>query len=169
MIWYLQVYLDRTLNCLSFILSFNRSILNPKNLVLAFTYSYFNQSGAYLAPVIGSISVVSDASLATEFDIKSRARAIVLPGNKLFHGFSKKSTIICEPSAEAELDALNTGEKIALLLKLKLDKIVGPNKVKMDIITDTKSALHRLKQEYVKARIKLLELRIKTSKKKNKR
>lgn len=106
------------------------------------------------------ITVVSDASLATEFDLKSRAGAIIWLGNNYFHGFSKKSSIVCESSAEAELDALNTGEKIALLLKLKLDKIVGPGNVKIDIITDSKPALDWLKQEYVKARTKFLGLRI---------
>ena len=51
--------------------------------------------------------VATDASLATGFDLKSRIGGLILYGNNLIYGFSKKSTIICDSSTEAEIDALN--------------------------------------------------------------
>ena len=107
-----------------------------------------------------TITVVCDASLASEYDLKSRAGGIIWLGSNFFHGFSKKSSIICESSAEAELDAINTGDKLALLLKLKLEKLTGQHTVEINLITDSKPALDWLKQDYFKARTKFLGLRI---------
>ena len=107
-----------------------------------------------------NITVISDASLASEFDLKSRCGALIWIGNNFFHGFSKKSSILCSSSAEAELDAINYAEKIALLLKLKLEKLMNTEKINITLITDSKPALDWLKQDYFKARTKFLGLRI---------
>lgn len=81
-------------------------------------------------------------------------------GNNYFHGFSKKSSIICDSSAEAELDAINTTEKLALLLKLKIEKMLRLDNIEINLITDSKPALDWLKQDYFKARTKFLGLRV---------
>ncbi|KAK5961308.1 uncharacterized protein PWA37_001160 [Arxiozyma heterogenica] len=109
---------------------------------------------------ISNITVISDASLASEFDLKSRCGALIWLGNNFFHGFSKKSSILCTSSAEAELDAINQAEKIALLLKLKLEKMMDFKNIRICVITDSKPALDWLKQDYFKARTKFLGLRI---------
>lgn len=69
------------------------------------------------------ITVMTDASLATEYDLKSRVGDLIWLGKNFFYGFSKKSTIVCDSSCESELDALNTGNKFGLILQLKLQSI----------------------------------------------
>lgn len=89
-----------------------------------------------------NITIISNASLATEYDLKSRGGALIWIGRNLFHGFSKKLSFVCESSAEAELDAINTAEKLGLLLKLKLLKITNNNiEVKRKLIADSKPAM----------------------------
>ncbi|CCK73020.1 Ty1/Copia family ribonuclease HI KNAG_0M01670 [Huiozyma naganishii CBS 8797] len=107
-----------------------------------------------------NITVVSDASWNTEFDLKSRAGAAIWLENNFFYGFSKKSTIVCDSSAESELDALNMAEKIALFLKFKLEKICPNKKRKITLITDSAPALGWLKQDYYKPHTKFIGLRV---------
>lgn len=104
--------------------------------------------------------MISDASLASEYDLKSRCGALIWLKNNFFHGFSKKSSILCTSSAETELDTINQAEKIALLLKLKLEKMMDFKKIRICVITDSKLALDWLKQDYFKARTKFLGLRV---------
>ena len=85
--------------------------------------------------------VATDASLATEFDLKSRIGGLIWYGNNLIYGFSKKSTIICDSSTEAEIDALNFGTKFfANLLRYKIERLVKKT-VKIEVVTDSKQQL----------------------------
>ena len=59
-----------------------------------------------------NVTIISDTSLASEYDLKSRGGSLIWLGRNLFYGFSKKSTIVCDSFAEAKLDAVNTEEKI---------------------------------------------------------
>ncbi|CCH61730.1 hypothetical protein TBLA_0F01880 [Henningerozyma blattae CBS 6284] len=90
------------------------------------------------------ITVITDASLGSEYDVKSRIGGIIWFGNTFMFGFSNKSSIVCDSSAECELDALNKGEKLALHLKFKLEKLFKKN-FKINIITDSKPVIEWLK------------------------
>ena len=103
--------------------------------------------------------VATDASLATEFDLKSRIRGLIWYGNNLIYGFSKKSTIICDSSTEAEIDALNFGTKFANLLRYKIERLVRKI-VKIEVVTDSKATIDFLRQVYIKPRTKFVGIRI---------
>ena len=103
-----------------------------------------------------TLTVAADASLATEFDMKSRIAALIWFGDNLIYGFSKKSTLICDSSTEAEIDALNFSVEIANLLRYKIERLVNMT-VKIEILTDSKATIGFLKQVYVKPRQNLLE------------
>ena len=106
------------------------------------------------------ITVITDASLGSEFDLKSRLGVIIWIGNNFYDGFSKKSTIVCRSSAEAELDALTMGEDQAVLLKCKIKGIFKNSNPRINIITDSKPAIDWLKQDYFKTRTKFIGLRL---------
>lgn len=38
--------------------------------------------------------------------------------------YPKKSSIVCDSAAEAELDAINIGDKLGLLMKIKIEAII---------------------------------------------
>ena len=61
-----------------------------------------------------TLTVAADASLATEFDMKSRIADLIWYDDNLVFGFSKKSTLICDPSTEAEIDALNSAPQMPI-------------------------------------------------------
>ncbi|CCH59650.1 hypothetical protein TBLA_0B08350 [Henningerozyma blattae CBS 6284] len=106
------------------------------------------------------ITVITDASLGSEYDVKSRIGGIIWFGNTFMFGFfKKKSSIVCDSSAECELDALNKGEKLTLHLKFKLEKLFKKN-FKINIITDSKPVLEWLKKTYIGGRTKFLGIRI---------
>lgn len=87
------------------------------------------------------ITVITGASLGSDFDLKSQLGIIVWIGKNFYDGFSKKSAIVCRSSAEAELDALTMGEDQAVLLKCKIKRLfknINPN---INIITDSKPAV----------------------------
>lgn len=131
-------------------------VYNTRNLGLTFTRDETMTKDI-------TITIITDASLATEYDLKSRGGVIIWIGNNMIDAFSKKSTIICDSSAEAELDALNTAEKLGLLLKLKIQKLNRNNtklKIRTDLITDSKPAIDWLKQDYLKPRTKFIGIRL---------
>ena len=103
--------------------------------------------------------MATDASLATEFDMKSRIAGLIWFGDNLLYGFSKKSTLICDSSTEAEIDALNFSAKLANLLRHKIERLVNMT-AKVEILTDSKVTIGFLKQVYVKPRTKFIEIRL---------
>ncbi|CCH59369.1 hypothetical protein TBLA_0B05400 [Henningerozyma blattae CBS 6284] len=105
------------------------------------------------------ITVITDASLGSEYDVTSRIGGIIWFGNTFMFGFSNKPSIVCDSSAECELDALNKGEKLALHLKFKLEKLFKKN-FKINIITDSKPVIEWLKKPYIVGRTKFLGIRI---------
>ena len=106
-----------------------------------------------------TLTVATDASLATEFDMKSRIAGLIWFGDNLLYGFSKKSTLICDSSTEAEIDALNFSAKLANLLRYKIERLVNMT-VKIEILTDSKATIGFLKQVYVKPRTKFIGIRL---------
>lgn len=50
------------------------------------------------------ITVITDASLESEFESKSRLGVILWVGKNFYNGFFKKSTIVCKSSVESELN-----------------------------------------------------------------
>ena len=103
--------------------------------------------------------VATDASLANEFDLKSRIGGLIWYGNNLIYVFSKKSTIICDSSTEAEIDTLNFGTKFANLLRYKIEGLVKKT-VKIEVVTDSKAAIDFLRQVYIKPRTEFMGIRI---------
>ena len=91
--------------------------------------------------------------------MKSRIAALIWFGDNLIYGFSKKSTLICDSSTEAEIDALNFSVEIANLLRYKIERLVNMT-VKIEILTDSKATIGFLKQVYVKPRTKFIGIRI---------
>lgn len=141
----------------------HKKVIEATEKILRYVYNTKNLRTEFFRESFGKcldITVISDASLASEYDLKSRSGGLIWIGNNFFYGFSKKSSIICTSSAEAELDAINTADKIALLLKLKLEKILDDQIIELRVVTDSKPALDWLSQEYFKARTKFLGLRI---------
>ena len=61
-----------------------------------------------------TLTVAADASLATEFDMKSRITGLIWFGDNLMYGFSKNSILICDSSTEAEIDALNSAPQMPI-------------------------------------------------------
>ena len=106
-----------------------------------------------------TLTVAADASLATEFDMKSRIAGLIWFGDNLIYGFSKKSTLICDSSTEVEIGALNFSVKIANLLRYKIERLVNMT-VKIEILTDSKATIGFLKQVYFRPRTKLIGIRI---------
>ena len=106
-----------------------------------------------------TLMVTTDASLAAEFDMKSRIAGLIWYGDNLIFRFSKKSTLICYLSTEAEINVLNLSAKIANLLRYRIERPVKIA-VKIEILTDSKATIGFLKQVYVKPRTKFIEIRI---------
>lgn len=107
-----------------------------------------------------SIYMMCDASLGTEYDLKSRSGGLVWYGNNLITGFSKKSAFVCDSPAEAELDAMKKVEKLGALIRTKIRKL--NSKLLSDetdiIFTDSQTIIDWLKQSYVKGRTKFISI-----------
>ena len=104
--------------------------------------------------------VTAEASLATEFDMKSRIAGLIWFGDNLLYGFSKKSTLFCDSSTEAGCNyALNFSTEIANLLRYRIERLVNMT-VKIGILTDSRATIGFLRQVYVKPRTKFIGVRL---------
>ena len=71
------------------------------------------------------ITVFTDSSHATEYDLLSRHGYLVFYGRNLIGYGSRKSTIACASSSTAELDTLKVGEEVGALFGQQVKEITG--------------------------------------------
>jgi len=108
-----------------------------------------------------SIVVLTDASLGSEYDNKSRIGIMVWFGNNLYKVISRATSSIRVSSTEAELDAMFVGHKEGLLLKRTLNELNVKSAEKVVMITDSKPGMQFLGKQYKsKKRDKFLDLKL---------
>ncbi|EDO14972.1 Tkp4 protein, partial [Vanderwaltozyma polyspora DSM 70294] len=107
------------------------------------------------------INIVTDASLGTEWDYKSRIGIMVWYGRNLYKVISRATTSIRVSSTEAELDAIYEGFKEGKLLKKVLEKLKILNNIDINIFTDSKPSIQFLNKDYrSKKRDKFIDLKL---------
>lgn len=106
-----------------------------------------------------TITMMTDASLGSEYDKKSRIGTHIWYGTNILYSYSKKTSITCDSASESELYGLSNGSKCALLFKRKIEAIVH-KQVAINIICDCQPALDWLIQPYFKPRTKYLGLKL---------
>ena len=97
------------------------------------------------------ITVFTDSSHATEYDLLSRHGYLVFYGRNLIGYGSKKSTIACASSSTAELDALKVGEEVGALFGQQVKEITGSD-ISLCFYIDSQPVLDWLQQDYWKGK-----------------
>ncbi|EDO15227.1 Tkp4 protein [Vanderwaltozyma polyspora DSM 70294] len=141
----------------------NEQSIKIAHKILKYLFTTKNQKLIYLRengskPII---EIITDASLGTEWDHKSRIGVMVWYGRNLYKVISRATTSIRESSTEAELDAIYEGYKEGKLLKKVLETINISNNIKINIFTDSKPGIQFLNKKYrSKKRDKFLDLKV---------
>ena len=97
------------------------------------------------------ITVFTDSSHATEYDLLSRHGYLVFYGRNLIGYGSRKSTIACASSSTAELDALKVGEEVGALFGQQVKEITGSD-ISLCFYIDSQPVLDWLQQDYWKGK-----------------
>ena len=95
------------------------------------------------------ITVLSDASHASEYDRHSRNGYLIFYGRNLLDYASRKSSLICKSSSAAELDALPMAEEIETLFVQRI-RDISKRDVELKCYTDSKPVIDWMKQHYWK-------------------
>ena len=105
------------------------------------------------------ITVMTDASLGNEYDLKSRMGVIIWYGDNLYKIISKATRTIRTSSTAAELDAMVLGDKEAALLSKTLETLNIPHDETIKLITDSKPGIQFLRKDFkTKRRDKFLDI-----------
>ena len=114
----------------------HEKVSNAVDRIILYLNSTKNRSMSFIhKPNPSHITVISDASHASEYDRHSRNGYLIFYGRNLLDYASRKSSLICKSSSAAELDALPMAEEIETLFVQRI-RDISKRDVELKCYTD---------------------------------